>query len=61
MDTIIIEELSERAFKKFISNVNSDNGTIIEFLTKYRKMDNPYELLEYETQRLQEKEKALFT
>ena len=60
MESIILEELADRAFKKFIVNVNSDNGSIIELLLKYRKMDNPYELLEFETQRLYEKEKAAF-
>jgi len=61
MDAIIIEELAEKAFKKFITNINSDNGAIIDLLTKYKKMNNPYDLLDYETQRLQEKEKVLFT
>jgi len=61
MDSIILEELADRAFKKFMSNVNSDNGAIVELLLKYRKMDNPYELLEYEAQRLYDKEKAAFT
>ena len=61
MNSIILIELTEKAFKKFITNVNSDNGSIIELLTKYHKMDNPYELLEYETQRLEEKEKVAFT
>eukprot|EP00826_Nyctotherus_ovalis_P003205 TRINITY_DN10647_c0_g1_i10.p1 TRINITY_DN10647_c0_g1~~TRINITY_DN10647_c0_g1_i10.p1 ORF type:complete len:414 (-),score=130.85 TRINITY_DN10647_c0_g1_i10:487-1707(-) len=61
MDSIILEGLAEKAFKKFISNVNSDNGAIIDLLVKYKKMSNPYDLLEYETQRVHEKEKASFT
>lgn len=61
MESMIIEELADRAFRKFMVNVNSDNGAIVEMLVKYRQMENSFELLEFETQRLCEREKAAFT
>eukprot|EP00826_Nyctotherus_ovalis_P006665 TRINITY_DN11600_c0_g1_i2.p1 TRINITY_DN11600_c0_g1~~TRINITY_DN11600_c0_g1_i2.p1 ORF type:complete len:416 (-),score=93.91 TRINITY_DN11600_c0_g1_i2:313-1560(-) len=57
----VIEEVADRAYKSFMTNMSADNSPITELLMHTRNTSCPFEMLEGERKRVLEKEKAYFT
>jgi hypothetical protein len=61
IDPATLEEIVEKSFKMFNMALTTDHGPLIDLLSKLRKVDSIFELLEDENRRVVEKETEDFT
>jgi len=61
LEEVIIDELVERAFKAFSTQLSTDNSFIIDLVLEKKKKETPFSLLESEITKITNKEKTIFT